>query len=77
MKYTTYGSVRGGCGHQHRTVEAAERCLNDDQNGCASQGGYSDRRVCEVRDGYLYEVGGGEDDWIAGEGGRSCGAARI
>ena len=75
--YTTYGSVRGGCGHRHKTIRAAEHCLDRDQRGCSSQGGYSDRSVCEVRNGCLYEVGGNDTDWIAGEGGRSCGAARM
>jgi hypothetical protein len=46
--YTTDGSVRGDCGHKHRTVEAARRCLDKDQRGCSSQGGYSDRRVVAV-----------------------------
>ena len=43
--YTTIGDVRGTCGHQHRTLEAAERCRAADSAGCKSQGGYSDRRV--------------------------------
>lgn len=43
--YTTKGSVRGCCGHKHRTLEAAVRCVRGDQRGCQSQGGYSDRRV--------------------------------
>lgn len=44
-RYTTEGSVRGSCGHEHRTLDAVLRCLERDQRGCASQGGYSDRRV--------------------------------
>lgn len=43
--YTTQGSVRGCCGHQHRTIEAAQRCAARDHAGCKSQGGYSDRSV--------------------------------
>ncbi len=43
--YTTYGSVRGDCGHQHRTVEAAQRCADRDMRDCRKVGGYSDRRV--------------------------------
>jgi hypothetical protein len=43
--YTTVGSVRGCCDHVHLDREAAERCLARDREGCASQGGYSDRRV--------------------------------
>jgi len=49
--YTTRGSVRGCCGHKHRTIEAANRCQRDDQRGCASQGGYSDRGIVPVEDG--------------------------
>lgn len=37
--------VRGTCGHSHRTLVAAKRCLAKDQAGCESQGGYSDRLV--------------------------------
>jgi len=43
--YTTIGSVRGCCGHKHRTIEAAVDCIKRDQSGCRSQGGYSDREV--------------------------------
>lgn len=43
--YTTKGNVRGECGHEHRTEAAAQACLERDQRGCASQGGYSDRVV--------------------------------
>lgn len=46
--YTTDGSVRGECGHRHRTAEAAEACARRDQIGCASVGGYSDRYVYAV-----------------------------
>ncbi len=46
--YTTEGSVRGCCGHKHRTIEAAIRCIKRDQAGCSSQGGYSDRSVVRV-----------------------------
>ena len=52
-RYTTRGSVRGACGHQHRTILGALRCLARDQSGCKAQGGYSDRTVydsagCEI-----------------------------
>ena len=43
--YTTIGSVRGCCGHKHRTIKAAVDCIKRDQSGCAIQGGYSDRDV--------------------------------
>ena len=46
--YRTEGSVRGGCGHAHRTTAAAERCIRRDQDGCRSQGGYSDRVILDA-----------------------------
>jgi len=49
--YTTRGPVRGSCGHQHRTLETAARCLRADIVGCRRSGGYSDRRVRVVEDG--------------------------
>lgn len=45
VTYTTRGSVRGGCGHKHRTIKAAARCANEDQAECQKQGGYSDREL--------------------------------
>lgn len=44
-KYTTVGDVRGACGHNHRTIDAAQRCVDKDQRNCERQGGYSDRSV--------------------------------
>ena len=46
--FTTAGSVRGGCGHKHRTLESAERCLCADARGCRKVGGYSDRSVYAI-----------------------------
>lgn len=46
-KYTTNGPVRGRCGHEHRTIDTAFRCLAADQSSCRRAGGYSDR--CIVR----------------------------
>lgn len=43
--WTSIGPVRGWCGHRHRSEAAAARCLKEDQAGCRSQGGYSDRVV--------------------------------
>lgn len=55
MIYTTYGSVRGCCGHNHDSLNDAESCLESDRKWCGSQGGYSDREVVLVgEDGYLY-----------------------
>ena len=46
--YWCRGPVRGACGHHHKTLEAADRCLQRDIRGCAKQGGYSDRRIVPV-----------------------------
>lgn len=43
--YTTWGPVRGDCGHHHTTQETAFACIQRDQRGCRSQGGYSDRAL--------------------------------
>ena len=50
MNKTTYfaiGSVRGWCGHHHRTIAAAVECKMKDHGGCRSLPGnaYSDRSV--------------------------------
>ena len=71
--YVAYGSVRGSCGHRHRTIGSAQRCIDSDMSGCARQGGYSDRYVTVREDGHevdltdaevneidYYESGGGE-----------------
>lgn len=79
--FTTYGPVRGCCGHKHESRQEADRCLQNDQEGCRSQRGYSDRSVVLVgSDGYLYhDVGQIEaedgDHWIRAEGG--CGGVRM
>ncbi len=73
--FSTYGSVRGCCGHKHKTREGADKCLTSDQKGCKSQGGYSDRSVVLVgEDGYLYRDMGqfaaeDGDHWIRSNGG--------
>ncbi len=48
IKYYQAGhgnSVRGACHHQHRTVNAALKCAEQDQRDCdgLSGGSYSDR----------------------------------
>ncbi len=52
VRYECVGSVRGSCGHEHKTMRAAVRCLDKDRDGCSSCGGgaYSDRRVRRVGD---------------------------
>ncbi len=63
VRYTTYGSGRQGCGHKHRSLEAANRCLDRDARGCAKQGGYSDRVVCRIdEDGYISNLTESEMD---------------
>ena len=48
--YTTTGSVRGTCGHKHRSIRTAYKCVLRDHRGCVSQGGYSDRHVVAIED---------------------------
>jgi hypothetical protein len=48
MAFTTWGSVRGCCGHEHETYGQAETCMMADAIGCRSAGGGSDRQVREV-----------------------------
>jgi hypothetical protein len=50
LTYRCVGDVRGWCGHNHRTVDGAIRCLDRDQCGCESHRGYSDREIVEYRD---------------------------
>lgn len=73
-KYTTYGDVRGGCGHRHSTREAAERCLSRDQRGCKCQGGYSDRSVVYVDDDGVLYYDEEMTDWVPGIGGGAAAA---
>jgi len=60
--YTTWGAVRGGCGHIHLTVADADACALADREACAGLGGgaYGDRRAYVVRDGRLYHITSGE-----------------
>jgi hypothetical protein len=46
VTYTTIGSVRGSCGHAHRTIATAKACADADQRACSRHGGYSDRSIC-------------------------------
>jgi hypothetical protein len=43
--YKAKGSVRGSCGHKHRSIGAALRCAQRDNRDCHRVGGYSDRTV--------------------------------
>lgn len=42
-RYQAVGSVRGNCGHHHRTLSGLARCILADQRDCRAAGGYSDR----------------------------------
>lgn len=53
MYYITRGSVRGSCGHKHRSIETAAKCVKRDMGSCNSQGGYSDRYVYKIEEGEL------------------------
>ena len=50
IRYTTDGSLRGRCGHQHKTIEKAAQCLDDDEAWCRAQGadGHTDRRIVVI-----------------------------
>ena len=43
--YYAAGSVRGECGHAHRTLAGADGCCERDHRGCRAHGGRSDRAV--------------------------------
>lgn len=49
-RWTCWGSVCHGCEVAHKSEAAAERCHSRHADGCASQGGYSDRRIIEIDD---------------------------
>jgi hypothetical protein len=63
-KYTTRGSVRGCCGHTHRTIHGAQQCVNRDQAGCERQGGYSDRHVVRLDGEELTQAESDELEYI-------------
>ena len=72
MCYTTKGSVRGCCGHKHRSLKAAVQCLRSDQTGCARQGGYSDRQITrtdgsELDEGEIYAIDNLLDELLSDE----------
>ena len=54
--YFCDGDVRGACGHQHKTVEAAIECLERDRRGCRTQGGYSDRNIVRAEDQHKHLI---------------------
>jgi len=50
--YQMHGDVRGTCPHQHHTLTGLARCARQDAQGCAGQGGYSDRHPYRLVGGY-------------------------
>ena len=51
MYWVTEGPVRGGCGHKHRSEDAAAACIQRDNRNVKKGGGpraYSDRVVVAV-----------------------------
>jgi hypothetical protein len=74
-RYTTYGAVRG-MGPIRTERRVAERDMKSDQDGCAKQGGYSDRDVYEIdSEGFLRTIGNRMLVWPSS--GRSNGAVRL
>lgn len=61
--YTTEGSVRGCCGHKHKSIRTAYACFVRDYEGCRSQGGYSDRNVVQCDGEPLTKDEGEEVDY--------------
>jgi hypothetical protein len=68
--YEAVGSVRGGCGHAHRSPYAAHGCALEDRRACASLPGgnaYSDRLVRRSDGAWMVEVRPGtwmtKDEW--------------
>ena len=57
-RYTTWGTVRGGCGHRHTTAALAQDCVVRDDRGCKRSGGYSDRSVRVIGMGEIPATGG-------------------
>lgn len=57
-RYITQGVLRGRCGHQHKSLEGATRCLMKDEIWCRAQGGGgdSDRRIFVIGGGPRREL---------------------
>lgn len=56
LQYTSQGSVRGWCGHAHRRLDTALKCIERDHRGCKTQGGYSDRQAMRLLNGKVYDL---------------------
>lgn len=60
MHFSNIGSIRGCCGHKHRSLKSATKCLKDDQQDCEKQGGYSDRLTKIIEKGEVKELSANE-----------------
>jgi hypothetical protein len=58
FRYITQGVLRGRCGHQHKSLAGATKCLMKDELWCRAQGGGgdSDRRIFVVGGGTKREL---------------------
>lgn len=63
--YTTVGSVRGTCGHKHRTLKRAYLCMASDSSACRKMGGYSDRHIERVFSDHNRPLTPAEDEWVS------------
>lgn len=64
VRYITWGPVWGWCGHLHRTLSGAQRCLRRAQARGRESGRKSDREIRVIPDGWSLdsnntEYGGG------------------
>jgi len=69
--YITTGSLRGGCGHRHRSIAAAVRCLDRDRRTCLARGERSDRRVVHANGSELVDIELGHLSALDSCGGRT------
>lgn len=56
VRFTTWGSIRGDCGHLHLTRAGAEKCAARDRRLCHMQGGVSDRILRRIEGDSLADV---------------------
>lgn len=52
--HTCTGEIRGRCRTEHKTIEAAEKCLERDQSRCKTFNGVSDRKIVYFN-GFVFE----------------------
>lgn len=45
LHFTTWGTVRGSCGHAHRTLAQAQACVIRDERLCRRTGRDTDRAI--------------------------------